>query len=160
MSANRSEYQGTPSPPGEAVKILVVGGKGIFQQALVDLISQQANLTVCLMVPDLLEAYTWLKRDLPRVVILDWPALAQGSEAIIEELVKTRPRLRWVAVSLYDDPFSVKQVFGLGMHGYVTKAMAADTICQAVHRVNAGGIFCSPDVIDVLPDSSQNKIDP
>ena len=140
------------------VKVLIVGGLEVLQRALRELIASQPDIEVSMVTRDLLDASRWLKRDVVQVMIVDWPVLEQGAGQIINDLMRLQPHLKWLAVSLFDDDFIVKQAFAKGINGYVTKAMAADKICEAIRMLQKGQRYCSPDVMYALPDLIRQHI--
>ena len=137
--------------PGRAAKVLMVGMRGPMQQALTKLVSQQPDIEVCGSVPDLIDASCRIKSNDVEVIVVEWPVSDPNQTRVLQQLRVTRPELKWLAISLYDDHFAVKQAFDLGICGYITKAMTAETICAAIRAVKAGQRFCSPDVVDALP---------
>jgi DNA-binding NarL/FixJ family response regulator len=135
---------------GDTIKVLVVAGRGPLQQALVAFIDHQPDTEVRSLVTDMREAKRWLVGGAANVILMDWPLANPEDVGILRELMTTRAGLGFLAVSLYDDPFSVKQAFNLGVHGYLTKALAAETIGAAIRAVSLGRRYCSPDVTDAF----------
>ena len=137
------------------IRVLVVARQGVLRRALVELIDYKDGFQVASVVENLSDANRWLLQNSVHVIILDWPLADPGEIRILHEMITRPSGQAFLAVSLYDDPFSVKQAFDLGVRGYVSKAMAAETLCAALHAVRAGQRFCSPDVGDVMPDAFQ-----
>jgi two-component system uhpT operon response regulator UhpA len=140
------------------LKVLLVGRQDVLQRAIHELIGPQPDMEVTMVTQNLLDASRWLKRDTVQVVILDWPVLEHGAEQIIRDVTSQRPGLHWLAVSLYDENFMVKQAFDKGIKGYVTKAMAADKMCEAIRALQQGHYYCSPDVLESLPAPLSKRI--
>ena len=155
MPMELDRHQVEHGVPEGRVKVLVVGVPGILQQALIRMISQHADVDVCASVQDLRDARRWLSCHTAQVVVIDWPAHGRSGPQMLQDLIGRYPDLRWLAVSLYDDHFSVNQALSLGVRAYITKAMAAETICTAIRMISAGRLFCSPDIADALPKEAQ-----
>lgn len=158
MPGNHCGQSSKGVSPLERLTILIVGRQEVFQRAIRELITPQPDMVVAVATQDLLEGSRWLKRGIAQVVILDWPIMEHGAEQIIIDLMRMRLGVKWLAVSLYDDDYAVKQAFERGIRGYVTKAMAADTICEAIRELHQGRFYCSPDVLECLSDSFLRRI--
>jgi two-component system uhpT operon response regulator UhpA len=150
MLPKQNNHQDERDARGGVIKVLVVAGYGALQRAMVELIDQHPGIEVCSFMQDMRDVNRWLMGGTANVIILDWPLFDQGEVGILRGLLVTRPGVRFLAVSLYDDRFSVKQALDLGIRGYVTKTMVAETICVAICAVWAGRLFCSPDVVETL----------
>ena len=158
MPENSLGHSNKGGSPHERLKVLIVGGQEILQRAIRELIARQPDMEVPLVTHDLLDASRWLKRHAAQVVMLDWPIVEHGAEQIISDLMNVWPDLKWLAVSLYDDDFTVKRAFDRGIRGYVTKTMAADAICEAIRVLQQGRCYCSPDVMGCLSASLLQRI--
>lgn len=147
---------------GEKVtKIILVASHETLQEALRELLGQQEEIEVCAAAYDLRAADSLLKKlQTVDILVLDWPAQASKDPGVrqLRELLVKYPRIRCLLVSLYDDPFSVKQALDVGVYGYVTKSMAAEKICTATRVLAAGQRYLSPDVLEALPQSFVKEI--
>lgn len=141
------------------IRVLLVAGKSVLRQAMVELIDYKKGFEVASVVEDMREANRWLLQNSVHVIILDWPLADPGETGILQDMVTRQSEWVFLAVSLYDDPFSVKQAFDFGVRGYVSKAMAAEMMCTALKAVHAGHQFCSPDVVEMLPDVFLDNIE-
>jgi len=159
MAAKQDGHQSKQAGQPEVMRVLVVAGHTVLQKALEDLVNQQPDIEVCGLLDDLRNADCWLMRKVaPNVIVLDWPETNRSGGRVLTRLIDTYPVARWLAVSLYDDPFSVKQALDIGVHGYVTKRMAAEMICTAIRALATGQWYFSPDVLDTLPPSFAKDI--
>lgn len=159
MRQQQDTVQQEQDTVAKTIKVLVVARQGVFQQALVELINTHKDLEVVSVLEDMHEANLWLQRGNAHVLIMDWPLSDVGELNLIREVIARHSGPVFLAVSLYDDPYLVKQALGLGVKGYVSKAMAAELMCAALQAVHEGRQFCSPDVVDMLPDSFLENIE-
>ncbi len=159
MPAKQDGHQSKQAGQSEVIRVLVVASRGVMRKALEDLINQQPDIEVCGLLNDLRNADRWLMREVvPNVVVLDWPAADQLDVRVLTGLLHMYPAARWLAVSLYDDSFSVKQAVDAGVYGYVTKCTVAEMICTAIRALAAGQRYFSPDLLDTLPQSFLKEI--
>jgi len=159
MPANQNEHRSRQLSHPETIRALVVASHGVLWKALVDLVSRQPGIEVCASVKNVRDVHGSLAENGSQsVVILDWPVADTSDSRVLGELLKVYPAARWLAVSLYNDLFSVKRALDMGVNGYVTKLMAAEVICTAIRALAAGQEYFSPDVLDGLPQAFAKEI--
>jgi DNA-binding NarL/FixJ family response regulator len=90
----------------------------------------------------------------PDLVILDL-SLPRGKEAdLAGRLLASRPDLRLVVLSAYDEASLAKRVLAAGAAGFVVKRAVGTDLLPAVRAALAGGTYVSPAVrssCDKLP---------
>jgi DNA-binding NarL/FixJ family response regulator len=89
----------------------------------------------------LLEAVTSFKPDL---VVVDLSLPGEGGANLVKRLAESRPDLRLIVLSVYDEPSVVGQVMGSGVAGFVLKRAVATDLIPAVRAILAGGTYVSP----------------
>lgn len=152
MSPKHDGNQTKRAARGNMIKVLVVTSHEVLQKALVDLIHQQPDIEVCAVVQDLNDLDRWLiGKDVTKVVIIDWPVSDHLKVPKLRELLTKYPKVRCLAICLYDDPFLAKQALDAGIYAYVTKCMAAETMSTAIRTLAAGQRYFSSDVLDMIP---------
>jgi DNA-binding NarL/FixJ family response regulator len=92
----------------------------------------------------------------PDVVLLDVHLGDGTGDAVIVQVAPERPAVKFLALSVSDAPEDVIGVIRAGAHGYVTKAISAADLTDAVLRVADGDAVFSPRlagfVLDVFSD--------
>ena len=97
---------------------------------------------------------TRLVRELdPDVVLLDVHLGDGGGEAVIANVAKERPGVKFLALSVSDAAEDVIAVIRAGARGYVTKTISADELVDAVQRVAAGDAVFSPRLAGFVLDA-------
>src|ERR1700742_4574147 len=74
-------------------------------------------------------------RLLPDVVLLDVHLPGGGGHAVITEVKKEHPEIKFLALSASDAPEDVIAVIRAGARGYVTKTISTDDLADAIKRV-------------------------
>src|ERR1700757_600883 len=77
-------------------------------------------------------------RLLPDVVLLDVHLPGGGGQAVITEVKKEHPDIKFLALSASDAPEDVIAVIRAGARGYVTKTISTAELADAIKRVAAG----------------------
>ena len=98
------------------------------------------------------DAVKGIRETKPDLVLLDVHMPDGGGRAVIEKL-KTLPELRFLALSVSDDPSDVVAVIRAGARGYVTKTVSSDELVDAIGRVVAGDAVFSPNLAGFVLDA-------
>ena len=89
----------------------------------------------------------------PDVVLLDVHMPGGGGVQVIEQVSKTRPQQRFLALSVSDDPKDVIAIVRAGARGYVTKTITGEELADAVRRVRDGDAVFSPRLAGFVLDA-------
>lgn len=113
---------------------------------------------------DVASAISGIRALEPDVVLLDVHLPDGGGRAILDAVLPTNPRTRFLALSVSDAPEDVVRVIRSGARGYVTKGISGDELCEAIRRVHAGDAYFSPYlagfVLDALGGDAPAGMDP
>ncbi len=100
----------------------------------------------------------------PDVVLLDVHLPGGGGQAVIEAVARTRPQVRFLALSVSDAAEDVIAVIRGGARGYVTKTISGPELVDAVKRVADGDAVFSPRlagfVLDAFASDAPGPADP
>jgi PAS domain S-box-containing protein len=121
-----------PSSPGYRVRVLLVDDHKIVRQGLVSLLSEEDAIEVVGEATNGREAVDLADRLHPDVVIMDisMPVMS-GDEAT--RLIKSRsPRIRVVALSMFEDAEVQEKMCQAGADGYVLKTAPAEELVAAI----------------------------
>lgn len=89
----------------------------------------------------------------PDVVLLDVHMPGGGGRAVLEGVLKTHPDIRFLALSVSDNPEDVVDVIQAGARGYVTKSVMTDDLLDAIQRVADGDAVFSPRLAGFVLDA-------
>jgi DNA-binding NarL/FixJ family response regulator len=110
------------------------------------------------------DAIATIRVTVPDVVLLDVHMPDGGGLAIIAEIAREQPAVRFLALSVSDAPQDVIELVRAGARGYVTKTIAPAELAEAVIRVAAGDVVLSPRlagfVLDVFAGDAHQPADP
>ena len=94
-----------------------------------------------------------IRRRPPDVVLVDVHMPGGGGRAVIEEVTRTNPEVRFLALSVSDAPEDVIAVMRAGARGYVTKTISGPELADAVVRVADGDAVFSPRLAGFVLDA-------
>ena len=131
--------------------VVIVDDHAIFRSGVkAELEGKVETLGQAETVEDAVRAISELEPD---VVLLDVHMPGGGGVQVIEQVSKTRPQQRFLALSVSDDPKDVIAVVRAGARGYVTKTITGDELAEAVRRVRDGDAVFSPRLAGFVLDA-------
>lgn len=132
------------------IRVLLVDDHGLFRSGVrselegkVEVVGEAASVA---------EAIDCIGRLEPEVVLLD-VHLPDGSGADVIPKAGGRGRVKYLALSVSDDPEDVIAVIRAGARGYVTKTIGSDELADAVMRVHDGDAVFSPRLAGFVLDA-------
>jgi DNA-binding NarL/FixJ family response regulator len=101
---------------------------------------------------------------LPDVVLVDVHMPNGGGAAVIRRVRNDHPEVRFLALSVSDEPHDVIEAIRAGARGYVTKSISGKELVDAIGRVAHGDAVFSPMlagiVLDAFSTAPREMIDP
>ena len=99
------------------------------------------------------EAVSRIAATEPDVVLLDVHMPDGGGRAVLDATRRSRPQVRFLALSVSDAAEDVIGLIRAGARGYVTKTISADELAAAVRRVADGDAVFSPRLAGFVLDA-------
>jgi DNA-binding NarL/FixJ family response regulator len=131
--------------------VVIVDDHAIFRSGVkAELEGKVETLGQAETVEDAVRAISELEPD---VVLLDVHMPGGGGVQVIEQVSRTRPQQRFLALSVSDDPKDVIAIVRAGARGYVTKTITGDELADAVRRVRDGDAVFSPRLAGFVLDA-------
>jgi DNA-binding NarL/FixJ family response regulator len=94
----------------------------------------------------------------PDVVLLDVHMPGGGGVEVIDQVIKSRPQQRFLALSVSDDPKDVIAIVRAGARGYVTKTITGEELADAVARVRDDDAVFSPRLAGFVLDAFAGEL--
>ena len=138
--------------------VVIVDDHAIFRSGVkAELEGKVETLGQAETVEDAVRAISELEPD---VVLLDVHMPGGGGVQVIEQVSRTRPQQRFLALSVSDDPKDVIAVVRAGARGYVTKTITGDELAEAIRRVRDGDAVFSPRLAGLVLDAFAGDLPP
>lgn len=119
-------------------RILLVDDHPLMREGLFELLSAEADFTVCGEADSAERALAAIELTTPDAVVLDLTLGADDGVALVGELHARWPLLRILVLSMHDESLYAERLLALGAHGYVMKQEPADVFLAALRRVIGG----------------------
>jgi DNA-binding NarL/FixJ family response regulator len=137
--------------PGGRIRAFVVDDHSLFRSGV------RAELDPAVEVVgeagDVPAAIDGIRELEPDVVLLDVHMPDGGGRAVLEAVLATHPRVRFLALSVSDAAEDVIGIIRGGARGYVTKTISGAELGAAIRRVHAGDAYFSPRLAGFVLDA-------
>jgi DNA-binding NarL/FixJ family response regulator len=137
--------------PPDLLRVVLVDDHRLFRAGVRSEIG--ARVDVVGEAGDVEDAIAVIRATGPDVVLLDVHLPGGGGRAVLDTLVLELPHVRFLALSVSDAADDVIGVVRGGARGYVTKAISADELVDAVTRVAGGDAVFSPRLAGFVLDA-------
>lgn len=131
---------------GGVIRLLLVDDHPLVRDGLRARLGREPGLQVAAEAGSGAEAIECLQAAEPDIVLMDVGMKGLNGIETTAILLQSRPALRVLILSMYDNPEYVHRALQSGARGYVLKDAPASEIVAAIRAVAAGGTFLSPAV--------------
>lgn len=137
-------------------RVVVVDDHALFRRGVIAELETRADVVG--EAGDVDGAVAVILATLPDVVVLDVHLPGGDGHAVIAAVVDEHPEVRFLALSVSDEPDDVISLVRAGARGYVTKHISADELVDAVHRVAEGDAVFSPRLAGFVLDAFAGQV--
>jgi DNA-binding NarL/FixJ family response regulator len=95
------------------------------------------------MVADKRSLFEAINKVKPDLAVVDLSLSASGQVSIAREIKESYPNLKFIILSVHDEPTAIDEVMSAGAAGFVLKRSVAVDLFKAVQRVQKGRTFVS-----------------
>ena len=122
-------------------RVLLVDDHPIVRERIMEIINDEAGLTVCGEAEDRQEALEAIQATKPGLAIIDITLKNSNGLELIKDIHARWPKLLMLVVSMHDEALYAERVLRAGARGYMTKQEATSNILLAIRRVLDGGVY-------------------
>jgi DNA-binding NarL/FixJ family response regulator len=137
MKAIASRYGPRP------VRILLVDDHPVVRLGFEQLLSREADLTVCGEASTASEALELAETLEPDLAVIDIALKGESGLELVRKIAHLCPRVRMLVCSMHDEALFAERALKAGARGYVGKREAPDDLVTAVREVLAGKRYLS-----------------
>lgn len=144
------------------VRVVVVDDHALFRAGVIAELGDRVEVVA--QAADVDSAIAAIRAEQPHVVLQDVHLPGGDGHAVVTAIVAELPEVRFLALSVSDDPDDVISLVRAGARGYVTKHISGDELVDAIERVAAGDAVFSPRlagfVLDAFAGAVTSPTDP
>ncbi|MCP9495759.1 MAG: response regulator transcription factor [Pyrinomonadaceae bacterium MAG19_C2-C3] len=126
------------------LRIVLADDHAIMRDGLVSLIDAQPDMQVVGQAGNGREAVARSGEMLPDIIIMDVSMPELDGIQATRQLKIAHPTLKVLALTAYDNPVYVRQLFDAGATGYILKNLAAQELIHAIRTVAEGKTYLDP----------------
>lgn len=125
------------------IRLLIADDHRLFIEGMKLLVQSEADLLCVGEAANGVEALQFLEKNPVEVVLLDIDMpIMNGMEACLE-IKKRFPKVKILALTMYNQPSIIRQIMKNGASGYILKNTSKEELLDAIHAVMRGDIFLS-----------------
>jgi DNA-binding NarL/FixJ family response regulator len=133
-----------------SIRILIADDHAVFRSGLQAFLEKEADFEV---VGEAGTGAETVKRALKPdvdVLLLDIKMPGMTGPRVAEEVLKKRPELAIVVLTMYDDEYYLRELFKTGVRGYVLKKSTGTDLLQAIRAVSRGDQYIDPALAGII----------
>jgi DNA-binding NarL/FixJ family response regulator len=131
--------------PG-VIRVVLADDHAMVREALAQILQESGCIRVVGQAADGQEALDLAARAQPDVMVLDYSMPRLDGPAVIEALLRRRPELKVLVLTVHENIHYAVKVLESGAHGYVVKSAAVAELVGAIKAVSEGEVYISPKV--------------
>ena len=135
------------------LNIIIADDHQVVREGLKALINAQPDMHVVGEAEDGRAAWLLAKQLEPDVVLMDVSMPGMNGAEATERLRKDCPRVKVLALTVYEDKSYLRKLLTAGAAGYVLKRAVVEELVRAVRTVAAGGSYVDPTLAGKLVSS-------
>ena len=136
----------TPDAAGSSLRVLVVDDHPVFRMGMAALLASLDGIEVVGEAASAPEAVAAAAEHAPDVVVMDLHLGGTSGVEATREIVRSRPEVGVLVVTMMDDDDSVFASMRAGARGYLLKGAAPAEVERALRAVANGEVLLGPDV--------------
>jgi DNA-binding NarL/FixJ family response regulator len=135
------------------IRILLADDHAVVREGLKTLIRAQRDMMVVGEADDGQSVVRLAAELKPDVVVMDVSMPNLNGALASQQLKKSRPKLKIVALTVHEDRSYLERLLGAGASGYVLKRAAPQDLIKALRTVAEGGTYLDPQVAGTVVES-------
>ena len=128
------------------IRVMLADDHAMVREALAKILEENDSIRVVQLAsngPEVMEAAA---RTAPDVMVLDYSMPGFDAPTAIEELLRGRPHLKILVLTVHENIHYAVKVLESGAQGYVVKSAASSELVEAIQAVSSGEVYISPKV--------------
>lgn len=135
------------------IRIFIADDHAVFRNGLKMLLEKEPDLEVVGEAEngfDTIRAVTETDLD---VLVLDVSMPGLAGAKVAEEVLRCKPDLHIVVLTMHEDEYYLQEFFRLGVQAYVLKKSTGTDVAQAIRTVRTGKRYVDPSLTDLVVSS-------
>lgn len=139
----------------DQLRILLADDHPVVLAGIKALVTAEEGMDVVGEARDGVAALAMAQQLSPDIVVLDISMPGMIGTVLAENLSRTCPGCRLIALTVHEDSGYMRQLLEVGVAGYLLKRSAAEDLVKALRIVAAGGMYIDPEMSSKMFGRSQ-----
>ena len=118
-------------------RIVLLDDHAILRDGIKHLLENEGDLSVVAECERPSQLQPLIERHAPDLLIIDLNMPEGGGFPLLQRIRPAHPQLRIIVLSMHENAGFVAKALSYGVHGYITKTVAAEELVQAIRAVTA-----------------------
>lgn len=132
----------------KSIRVVLADDHSMVREALARILSDSGEVTVVGQADEGSRVMQIVETNDPECVVLDYSMPGLDAPTIIESLLRRKPKIKILVLTVHENIHYAVRVLESGAHGYLIKSAAVDELVEAIKTVHGGGIYITPKVSD------------
>jgi len=137
----------------EMIKVLIADDHAMFSDGIVSILQEEKDLEVVGTCLDGPSVGTWLKANEADLLLLDVNLPGMNGIEVCKEVNKNYPKLKVLAISMFNEESYVSEILNHGASGYILKNTGREELLNAIRIVMSGETYFSDEVTETMMKS-------
>ncbi len=142
----------------QRIKIILADDHKILREGLRAIVQMDPEIEIVGEAEDGQQAVQLVKRVLPSVAVLDIVMPRMDGLEAARQIIATVPTTRVLILSSYSSRAYIDKLMEAGVAGYLLKHTAGDEFLHAIHEVDQGNAYFSPEIARCLRDQWRESL--
>ncbi len=139
------------------IKIFIVDDHQIVIDGICSLLVNEQEFHICGTCSDPTKVMTELQQHIPDIVVTDIQMPGLSGVELARNIAKKYPDTRILALSMFGDISSIRQMLDSGISGYVLKNTGREELIRALHTLAKGENYFSPEITRELATAVKSR---
>ena len=135
------------------MRILIADDHAVFRSGLKALLEKEPDMEVVGETGDGFETIRAVEENDIDVLILDITMTGLTGPKVAESVLKKKPDLVIVVLTMHEDKYYLQELFRLGVRAYVLKKSTGTDVAQAIRTATKGDQYIDPALTNVVISS-------
>ncbi|GAB4374519.1 MAG: response regulator transcription factor [Salibacteraceae bacterium] len=142
-----------------AINILLVDDHKIIREGIKHYLESYEGVLVAGEAKNGEEALQWLEKNhqTVNIAILDIGMDGMNGIELCEKINELYPGIKCIALSMFDEPYHIKQMMNAGAKAYLLKNASKEELHEAVTKVSSGETYFPQDVTNIVLSSMMGE---
>jgi len=126
------------------IRVALADDHTMVRESLARVLEESGKIQIVGEAGDGQQTLAMVETCLPDVVVLDYSMPDHNATHLIEVLLRTRPELKVLVLTVHENVHYAVRVLESGAHGYLIKSAAVEALVDAIAAVCQGRIYLAP----------------